>query len=388
MSPESRARTLQAYFASSNAPLRPILTSLNGDNSWLISFPRPPADRIRHGGKAYFHIVSDAWLTRDVSLGASWVINLRHPTEPTIPDGDAVEALVQEVEAAAADAAGNSPSGTASPESKNPLVDAIFVNFHYADHLNEATLRTFSPSIPVFATAEAAAMIRPWNYFHHLSQTHDLDPSNPAWLNLRPDGDAQLPDWLAVFRLVGHHELNFATAIVYSSPCPAAADNNTNTTTTTTEEPESTTQHEVLLYSPHGIRTTQPALQAFTHRLHPPVRVLAMLHALKDSFALGWMRNTLGVAGGLALARLVRPRYWVKSHDAMLVYSGVVAWLAGIKDFGRTLEDGLVEEGGTGVGGEFMLEEGGGDGLNGNGDRGKRKLGVVEVENGGCFVLE
>lgn len=88
---------LQAHFANRNATPRPILTSLNGDNSWLISFPRPPADRIRHGSKAYFHVVSDAWLTRDISVGSSWVINLRHPTAPAIPDGSAVEALVQEI---------------------------------------------------------------------------------------------------------------------------------------------------------------------------------------------------------------------------------------------------------------------------------------------------
>jgi hypothetical protein len=49
---------------------------------------------------------------------------------------------------------------------------------------------------------------------------------------------------------------------------------------------------------------------------------------------------------------------------------------------------GFVGGGGGGVGGEFLLADGGGDGLNGNGDKGKRKLGVVEVENGGCFVLE
>lgn len=272
------------------------------------------------------------------------------------------------------------PPATAAPESKPSPVDAIFVNFHYADHLNEPTLRTFAPSIPVFATAEAAAIIRPWNYFNHISQTQGLDPANPRWRNLRLDGDAQLPDWLSVFRLVGHHELNFATAIVYSSSTTTTNPSNDSIS----DEGKTEQQHEVLLYSPHGILTSQPAVRAFaSDTLNPPVRVLAMLHALKDSFALGWVRITLGVSGGLALAGLVRPRYWVKSHDAMLVYSGVVAWLAWMKDFGRTLEDGLVEEGG----GEGELEGGDGDADADGGGNG-RKLGLVEVENGGCFVLE
>jgi hypothetical protein len=222
--------------------------------------------------------------------------------------------------------------------------------------LDERTLRTFHADIPVFATAEAAAIIRPWNYFRHVVQTRDLDPANPTWRDLRPDGDAQLPDWLAVFRLVGHRELNFATAIVYSS----AAD---------TDSSNGEQKHEVLLYSPHGIRIDQPSLQAFAQKSEPPVRVLALLHALKDSFAFG-TRTTLGVGGGLALERQVQPKYWVKSHDAGLIYSGIVAWLAWVNDITRSLDDGLEEEAGK------------------SGVVDRKKPTLVEVENGGFFVLE
>jgi len=354
---------LQAHFTSDAAP-RPILTSLNGDNSWLISFPRPAAERARHGNKAYFHVVSDAWLTRDTVLFSPWILNLRNQAEAAIPDGPAVERLIREIETAAG--AANLGSGAPAAEPQPSPVDAIFQNFHYSDHLDEHTLRTFDPDTPVFATAEATAVIWPWHHFRHLATTRDLDPAKPEWLDLRPEGDAQLPEWLSIFRLVGHHPLNFATAIVYSSDsaAPDASDGNSPPNSLRQD-----TQHEALLYSPHGIRADQPSLHAFAQKLDPPVRVLALLHALKDSFAFG-LRTTLGVAGGLALERQVRPKYWVKSHDAGLVYSGIVAWVAWINDITRSLEDGLAEE----------------KAKAGNYDE-VMKPNYIEVENGDSFVL-
>ena len=137
------------------------------------------------------------------------------------------------------------------------------------------------------------------------------------------------------------------------------------------DRPQQEQQHEVLLYSPHGIRIDQPALQAFLHNMQPPVRVLGMMHPLKDNFAFG-MRMTFGVASGLVLERQARPKYWVKSHNSMLLYSGVIARLVWINDIARTMQSGLEEE-------EDMSE-----GANSE----KRRPNLVEVENGECSVLE
>jgi hypothetical protein len=339
-----------------------------------MSFPRPAAERARPGSKAYFHIVSDPWLTGYASAGASWVISIRTVTPAAIPSGAAVEAVISEIENAAASENPISAPRSANEPEPSPI-DAIFLNFHYSDHLDEATLRTFHPEIPVFATAEAAAIVRRWSHFSHVTETRDLDPGNGAWRSLHPRGS--LPDWLTVFRLRGHHELNFATAIIYSSPTSSSSPAPSSSAGSSGEDHE--TKHEALLYSPHGIKADQPALKAFVGYLDSAgdgdgrVSVLAILHALKDSFAFG-MATTLGVAGGLALERLTRPRYWVKSHDAPLGYAGIVAWLAWVNDVARTLRSGLDEE----------KEE-----VNGGEDRGERKEpNVVEVENGGCFVLE
>ncbi len=55
---ETRNATLEKHFGGSHPILRPILTSLNGDNAWLISLPRPAVER-QASAKAYYHVVSD-----------------------------------------------------------------------------------------------------------------------------------------------------------------------------------------------------------------------------------------------------------------------------------------------------------------------------------------
>jgi hypothetical protein len=345
---ESRHATLATHLDGVSPVLRPILTSLNGDNSWLISIPRPLDDR--HSlGNAYFHIVSDAWLQgTGVPLLSKWLASLDLVARPAVADGDAVEAIVHEIEDAAA-AAGFIPKldGKNADSSKRSGVDAIFINIHLPDHLSKETLSTFSAAVPVFATPEAATIINSWKYFDRVNEINDLDPEDTDWRNLHPG--APLPEWLSVFRLVGHHQLNFATAIVFSS---------------------SDDHYEALLYSPHGILCDQASIQTFPGRATPPVSTLAMLHALKDSFAYG-SRTTLGVSGGLALERFVKPKYWIKSHDAPIDYRGPVMW--GVKEIDRSLDWGLEEEK------KSYTAKGQTSDL--------WRPNLIEIGNGECFVL-
>ncbi|KAI1075646.1 hypothetical protein F5B20DRAFT_558872 [Whalleya microplaca] len=347
-----RAAALKAHFERPDFKPRPILTSLNGDSAWLMSFPLPVAQRAS-SGRAYYHIVSEPWLQGPAVTGHRWLVWINWGTAPEVSDATAVEALVLEIEgaAAAAAAAGIADSSIAEQRSSGSLIDAIFIHFHYNDHLHEPTLRQFDPSIPVFAAIEAAAMIRTWNHFNTVITQRDLDPScGGSWQDLHPG--APLPSWLNVFRLPGHHELNFATALVWSDPDDAQR------------------QPEALVYSPHGIQIEQPALQAFLHSAEPAVSNLAILCALKDSFAFG-VRTTLGVAGSLALAREAKPKYWVRTADSPLRYWGLV--MIFVRDIFRSLESGLEEEKAA------------------KGNAGS-ELGImpqpVEVPNGGCFILE
>jgi hypothetical protein len=342
----SRRATLAKHFKGPNTVLRPILTSLNGDNSWLISLPRPTAER-QTSVKAYYHVVSDVWLSGPFAIFSKWLVSVGLPTEPAIADINGIKAVITEIEDAAEAAGAFSKPTSSTGSSKTLEVDAIFVNFHYNDHMDEKTLKTFSPDVPVFAAPEAAKTVQSWKHFDRVVTTNDITPADTDWRKLHPG--SPLPSWLNVFRLVGHRELNFATAIVISP----------------SEE-----QHEVILYSPHSIRTDQPSLQTFL-RATPQTSTLAMLHALQSNFGWGY-RFTLGAEGGLALERLVKPKYWIRSHWAALRYEGLFLW--GVKDVLHTLDWALGREK------EERLAKGEKEDL--------AKPNFIEVENGGCFVLE
>ncbi|KZM23026.1 uncharacterized protein EKO05_0008410 [Ascochyta rabiei] len=339
----NRATKHRTHFSGPRQDIRPIFTSLNGDNSWLLSFPRPVAER-KSTGKAYFHVVLEPWLNGPQVEYASWLAHLSLSSQPAVSDGAGVENLVQEVEQAAADAGIVSPRAV-TPEANSPI-DAVFMNFHYGDHLHVPTLLTFNPTITVFATVEAAAIIKKLNHFDNTVTYKDLDSKtfNGDWTNLHPG--RLLPSYLTLFRIRGHHELNFLSALIWS-PSP----NN----------------HEAVLYSPHGLHTSTPALQTLLHHSAPEFKTLALLHGLKESWTFNW-QTTFGVATGLELQRETNAEYWINTHNDRLGYWGLVWFFA--NDIFKTIEWGLGQEK-KGENGEV-----------------RKEVKVIDVENGGCLVLE
>ncbi|KAK8092485.1 hypothetical protein PG999_014684 [Apiospora kogelbergensis] len=332
MAANSRSALLGAHMKESKSQqLRPILTSLNGDNSWLISFPRP-ADRnpaAPKPSKAYYHVVWDPWFSTSgaaVTI-ASWVASVSLTAQSPIQNGDDIEQIAREIENKAADA-GLIDAGLPGP-SQDPMVDAIIITFHYADHLHETSLRKFDRRIPVVAAPEAAAILEKWEYFQSVTVMQDMVEEGPGWQALHPQGP--LPEWLTIFRLRGEHELNFATAVVWSHESDAGEAG-------TTQE-----RHEALWVSPHGMRMDQPALQAFLRDTTRTVDVLAMLHPLKESFTWGW-QTVSGVTGGLAFERALKksPKYWIPAADAVFSYWGLI--MTRVFDVRRTLGWGLAEE--------------------------------------------
>ncbi|KAG9206368.1 hypothetical protein G6514_005095 [Epicoccum nigrum] len=335
-----RAAKYKAHFESKQG-LRPIFTSLNGDNSWLLSFPRPLEER-KAVGKAFFHVVHDPWLNGPEVQHSSWIIFLALSSPAAVSDGPGVEQLVRDIESAATDAGVIAPAAVRT-DGHSP-VDAIFVNLHYGDHLHKPTLLTFDSSIPVFTTTEGALAIKKLNHFDTVTKYADLKPDTYTgdWTTLHPS--PMLPPYLTIFRIKGHHELNFLSALIWT-PSPGT--------------------HEAVLYSPHGLHASTPALQTFLHHSTPGFSTLALLHGLKESWSLNW-QTTFGVASGLQLYRQSGARYWVKTHDDRLTYGGLVYWLA--NDIFRTLEWGLGQEK---KGEEEVTKE----------------VKVEHVSNGDCLVL-
>ncbi|KHN98296.1 uncharacterized protein MAM_04057 [Metarhizium album ARSEF 1941] len=348
---DAHTKCLEQHFTSYPDCLRPLLVSLNGHNSWLLSLPRPWVEQ-KQSGRAYFHIVLEPWLVGPADLVGSWFIHIELPSAPAFPTADAVEAVARQIEDLAFEHVLNRRT---SNEVFNPArhIDAILLSFHYYDHVHEATLREFHGNVPVIATPQAARIIKPWNHFSTVAIIRDVQPAvDTSWRASELHPGRGLPPWITVLRLPGHREMNFCTAIIW----------------THMDDDDGIEVHESIFTSPHGTLLDQGPLQAFLDA-KPNTRKLAMLHGSKESH-IGGKQTSLGAKSGLALYRkLGDPKYWVLSHDLPLTYTGIFMRLSRAADTSRALEWALDQE---------MLE-----------DRvHKKRPDVFQVKNGACLVLE
>lgn len=191
------------------------MTSLNGDNSWLLSFPRPAEDRAI-SKKWFYHVVFEPWLAGPASMVHSWFIWISLSKSADVSDPEAIEGVIRQIEAAV-------PSGTpiSSQEEESSAgyeggIDAILLGFHYLDHLHEATLRLFDENIPVIATPEATAIVEPWHHFKTIRTIRNLDSSAKSWREKGLHPGDPFPSWLTPIRLAGYRELNYCLAVIWS----------------------------------------------------------------------------------------------------------------------------------------------------------------------------
>ncbi|KAG6202973.1 hypothetical protein E4U35_004748 [Claviceps purpurea] len=341
-------RCLDDYFGASPDRLRPLMVSLNGHNSWLLSFPRPWADQ-KQSGRAYYHVVLDPWLVGPTELLGSWFIHIDLPSSPALPTAAAVETAARQIEDLASE---HVLKRRMSNEVFNPssYIDAILLSFHYYDHVHEATLRDFNVRVPVIATRQAANIVKPWNHFRNVAVVHDFGPETTCWRTSESHAGSVLPSWLSILRLPGHREMNFSMAIVW-----------------THEDEHGCEVHETILTSPNGTLLDQGPLRAFLDA-EPKTRKLAMLHGLKESHV-GGKQASFGATGGLKLYRMLgEVHYWVVSNNSLLNYTGKFMRLSRTADTPRTLEWALDQE----VSEKIV--------------RGRPS--VYKVANGGCLILD
>ncbi|KAK7981323.1 hypothetical protein PG988_003561 [Apiospora saccharicola] len=286
MASSNRPALLRAHMSkisSKPSELRPILTSLNGDNSWLMSFPVPSsgssevpmAVKLR---KAYYHIVFDPWFESSGAsvTVASWLIWVALAAPSTnIHHGDDVEQITREIERSVG-TAGNDEEQPRGEGEDERMVDCIVISSRVTEHLHEASLRKFDRRIPVVAG---------WGYFETVVAMKDMggDDDGSDWQDLHPNGP--LPGWLTPFRLRESVQ-NYAIVIVWSHGLLDSEDS--------TQQPPC--RHEALWVSPHGMHLDSPPFQAFLRDTTKTVDVLAMLHPLRDSFVSGW-QTVLGGHG-------------------------------------------------------------------------------------------
>ncbi|RYP11201.1 hypothetical protein DL765_007854 [Monosporascus sp. GIB2] len=313
---------------------RPILTNLNGDSSWLMSFPRPIPERIITR-RTFFHVAVDPWLVETPGIVlASWFSYVRRRAGATILNGAAVNAIVRNIEKAA----GSSGHADAS-------VDAICICNNGGDHMHYDTLTTFSPTVPVFVTPGPALFMPRWGHFTTITSIAKFDKAS-SWQTTHP-GDP-LPSWLNIMR-VNTFKIPFGIAFIWSHG-------------------DVNLKHETFLYYPHGCKPdTDEALSYFLES-SPRPEILALMHPTKDVY-----RNesvvTSGVREGIKSWRKTNPKYWIVTHNGHVEYRGLATW--GMRDQFRTLEWGL-----------DMLEKG-----EGHVPFSTSRLNLVEVRNGGYQTL-
>ena len=327
----SRSQVLKSHFAQPGAVLRPVITYINGDVSWLVSFPRPATDKSANG-KVYYHAAIDPWFGQPARVLTSLVLEMKLGRDPGLPNRAAIDAAIVEIELAA----GNSLVLTDAI----PAVDAIFI-IGTVEHCHKESLLQFSISTPVFAVAAAASSITPWGHFNTVVTMSSCDPSKTPWEEGHPG--SPLPAWLTAYPPAVTRLNNFGLALITSA---------------------NPSEDELILMAPHGISATETSIKG----LPTTVKMLALVAPLKDSYSFG-IQTVLGVKDGLAIGQLTGTQYYVRSGDFVgLKYRGVIGW--SVSDVPRDMQWG-VDELRKELGAEKVLTQ----------------PTLVEVENGGSFVL-
>lgn len=142
------------------AQRRPILHHLSADTAWLLQIPRPkPATK--RGGRLYFNILIDPWLSGTQTDYTSWLSKQWHAEKPRVPSIAAVEELLREIEILASGLRlGRDRKSNAQEIEENgeieTFIDAVAISHEFTDHCHQQTLLQVHPDVPVFATEVSA----------------------------------------------------------------------------------------------------------------------------------------------------------------------------------------------------------------------------------------
>lgn len=281
-----RLTNLRTLLSSSptTPTFRPLLTHLSADNSWLLSIPIPK----RTQGKAYFHLLHDAWLTSTNTAfpGASWFQQQTHIETPAYQSISDVNDLIADIEIIAS-------GGTDEYGVLNAGIDVVVVGHPYSDHADYATLRQVDASVPVLAVDAAVPVVQSWEHFDTVLKIPDFgnDSTDFDWRTASATQAPWIPSWLAVWRLLGTKELgglHYGICVVFDL------------------EGAGNGKAECVIHTPHGLFAENVAV---IKRADPVVKTLALLHTTKQSFFYGWGKANLGAENGLQVARELGAKY-------------------------------------------------------------------------------
>ena len=315
---------------------RPILHHLNADSSWLLQLPRPAShhdtqppnvsadshssQNARVGKSDWFNILIDPWLAGSQIDFFRWFSRQWHATESSCKDIQDVETLIAEVESLTRRTkygtndntmdSSSDDDGAASKDMSH--IDLVVISHEFTDHCHRATLAQIDKRVPVLATDVAAGVIDSWHHFEtvkripHFCQSGAASEKTDSSVDWRKLSSSPIPDWLSVSRLVTPRDMGYLhSAVMITFSCHEAYSPNGDPTSQGTIA-------EAILYTPHGLSAAalRPVTQA-----RPEIRTLALLHGLFTVSILNVNTINLGAPNGIQVQRLLRPKYWMRTHD-------------------------------------------------------------------------
>jgi hypothetical protein len=247
------------------------LRHLNADTSWLIIFDE-------------FKILLDPWLFGSQTDFFRYFSTQEHSVPPSIQNIN---------------------------RDLDMQINAIIISHEFSDHCHEQTLRSFSATIPVFATSNASKRIRRWNYFQHVFDIPLLDdrPENFTLSMLsRQQPQLNMPNTINVGYIP---EKGFmALPSLHGATCVSFLVNNQ--------------QWRSLLYIPHGCK--QNSICDWLEQ-QSNVTVSILLQGFNRVYNPIWLGGLLnyGCNEAAKLAVAVKARYWIPTHDEDKIASGLVS---------------------------------------------------------------
>ncbi|KEQ75900.1 hypothetical protein M436DRAFT_40488 [Aureobasidium namibiae CBS 147.97] len=305
-------QNLQDAVSDALAMRRPVLHHLSADTAWLLMIPRPVA-ATKRGGRVYFNILIDPWLSGTQTDYTSWLSKQWHAAEPRVPSIAAVEDLIRETESLASGlrlgkGRKSNAQDTQDFDEVETFIDAVAVSHQFTDHCHEQTMRTVHPNVPVFATEKAIPLIESWKHFRVIQKIPHFS-EDPDW---HATSVPPLPEWLGISRLVTSSDmLYFHSALMI---------------TFNNQQSEEDETAEAIIYTPHGIHSDSEGLDLVT-KANPPIKTLAFLHGLEDITLGAAQQLNLGAHNGLKAQRKLKASYWIATHDEDKEGTGIVGWL-------------------------------------------------------------
>ena len=263
------------------------LRHLNDDSSWLIIFDD-------------FTILLDPWLFGSQTDYCTCFSSQEHASPSSIQD-------IQR------DLAMN--------------IDAIVISHEFTDHCHEQTLRSLSPTIPIFATTNAAKRIRRWSHFEHVYTIPILD-SQPEDFTLHSLTNQQTQSNMPKTISVGYipERKLFSLPSLHGATCMSFLVNRQ--------------QWHSVLYIPHGCE--QSSIREWLTQ-QSNVKICVLLQGFDRVFNPIWLGGLLnyGCRQAAELAAAIEAKYWINTHDENKIARGFVSKF--LKRDKHTIENAKIE---------------------------------------------